>query len=57
MLVRNRVREMRSGQLLHIVATDPTTERDFSNFCHFLGHELVGMQVVGGVYHYQLRKG
>ena len=40
MLVRNRVREMASGEILHIVATDPSTARDFANFCRFMGHEL-----------------
>ena len=36
MLVRNRVREMRTGEVLHVVATDPTTERDFTHFCRFM---------------------
>jgi len=41
MIVRNRVREMASGEVLHIVATDPSTGRDFINFCRFMGHELL----------------
>ena len=41
MLVRNRVRELEDGAVLHIFATDPSTQRDFSNFCRFMGHELL----------------
>lgn len=40
MIVRNKVREMRPGQTVHIVATDPSTTRDFRNFCRFMGHAL-----------------
>jgi len=57
MLVRNRVREMASGQVLHVAATDPSTGRDFSNFCRFLGHSLLEQQQRGEVYHYWIRKG
>jgi len=57
MLVRNRIREMRSGEVLHVLATDPSTERDFTNFCRFMGHELVSHEMRGDVHHYRLRKG
>ena len=40
MIVRNKVREMRPGETVHIVATDPSTTRDFRNFCRFMGHAL-----------------
>lgn len=57
MLVRNRVREMRSGEVLRVVATDPTTERDFTQFCRFMGHQLLSHEVKGSTHHYLLRKG
>ena len=57
MLARNRVREMQSGEVLHIQATDPSTGRDFANFCRFMGHEMVGDEQLGDVYHYWIRKG
>ncbi len=41
MLVRNRMRELEPGQCLRVLATDPTTTRDLSNFCRFMGHEMV----------------
>ncbi|TNF87387.1 MAG: sulfurtransferase TusA [Gammaproteobacteria bacterium] len=57
MLVRNRVREMRSGAVLHIQATDPSTGRDFANFCRFMGHELLYDEQRQDVYHFWIRKG
>ena len=57
MLVRNRVRAMRSGQVLHVQATDPSTGRDFANFCRFMGHTLLGESRSGELLHYWIRKG
>jgi len=57
MLVRNRVREMTAGQVLHVVATDPSTGRDFRDFCRFMGHELLGERRSGEALEYWIRKG
>jgi len=57
MLVRNRVRTMGSGEVLHVQATDPSTGRDFANFCRFMGHTLLGETREGDLLHYWIRKG
>jgi tRNA 2-thiouridine synthesizing protein A len=57
MLVRNRVRQMASGQVLHVLATDPSTGRDFRNFCRFMGHELLAEEQSGERFEYWIRKG
>lgn len=57
MIVRNRVREMRSGESVHVVATDPSTHRDFTNFCRFMGHELTHAAESDGVFEYVITKG
>ena len=57
MLVRNRVRSMTSGQVLHVQATDPSTGRDFANFCRFMGHTLLDQTREGELLHYWIRKG
>jgi len=44
MLVRNTMRGLASGQILHIKATDPTTQRDLEQFCRFMGHDLLAME-------------
>ena len=56
MLVRNKVRSMEVGQVLHIQATDPSTHRDFINFCRFMGHELIRAEVDGPVLEYWIEK-
>jgi tRNA 2-thiouridine synthesizing protein A len=56
MLVRNRVREMTAGQVLHVVATDPSTGRDFHNFCRFMGHHMLAQYEQDGRFEYWIRK-
>lgn len=57
MLVRNAVRDLNPGEVLHVVATDPSTERDFHNFCRFMGHDMLAQQVAEQPYLYWIRKG
>ncbi|MEX0943107.1 MAG: sulfurtransferase TusA [Pseudomonadales bacterium] len=57
MVVRNRMMDMASGQVIKVIATDPSTSWDFPNFCKFLGHELVQEESGDGVYTYWIRKG
>ncbi|HAA45666.1 MAG: SirA protein [Halomonas sp. 54_146] len=46
MLMHNKVRDMASGQVLKVIATDPATTRDVPKFCQFLGHELLQQDTV-----------
>ena len=57
MLVRNVLREMKMEEVVLVVATDPSTERDFKNLCRFMGHELVRKQVNQNKFMYWIRKG
>ncbi len=56
MLLHNKVREMTTGDILEVIATDPSTERDIPKFCHFLGYELVAAKQKDDSYHYLIRK-
>ena len=56
MLVRNKIRKMKSGEILHICATDPTTERDLNQFCTFLGHSMLRYSEASGVYEFWIQK-
>jgi tRNA 2-thiouridine synthesizing protein A len=56
MLLHNRVRDMAVGELLEVLATDPSTQRDIPKFCLFLGHELVAEETDNGSYRYLIRK-
>ena len=57
MIVRNRVRAMASGETVSIEATDPSTRRDFINFCRFMGHDLEYDADDGARFHFLIRKG
>lgn len=56
MLLRNRVRDMQAGQTIHILATDPSTQRDFENFCRFMGHEMLCAETDADVLQFWIRK-
>lgn len=56
MLLHRAVREVAAGELIEMVATDPSTERDVPKFCLFLGHELVSERREGDEYRYYIRK-
>ena len=57
MLVRNKVRGMAAGETVAVVATDPSTGRDFTNFCRFMGHEMTWSERSGDHFRFVIRKG
>jgi tRNA 2-thiouridine synthesizing protein A len=61
MVVRNKMMDMESGQIIQVLATDPSTSWDFPKFCTFLRHELVHKEEhdegQGTQYLYWIRKG
>ncbi|PLW68808.1 sulfurtransferase TusA [Pseudohalioglobus lutimaris] len=56
MLLHNVVRDMATGEVVQVLATDPSTQRDIPKFCQFLGHELLQQDAADGNYRYWLRK-
>ncbi|MEH6388997.1 MULTISPECIES: sulfurtransferase TusA [Pseudomonas] len=56
MMLHNAVRDISAGELLEVLATDPSTQRDIPRFCDFLGHQLVEQDVQEGTYRYLIRK-
>ncbi|HEY7884012.1 MAG TPA: sulfurtransferase TusA [Cellvibrionaceae bacterium] len=57
MMLHQAVRAMSEGQVVSVVATDPSTTRDIPKFCLFLGHELVESSEIDGVFTYVIRLG
>ena len=43
------------GAVLHVLATDPGSVRDFQAFCEATGHTLVEQSEEGGAYSFRLR--
>lgn len=56
MLLHKKIREMAVGEVLTLVASDPSTQRDVPKFCHFLGHELLNSSEQDKLFHYSIRK-
>lgn len=56
MMLHNKIRDIGSGELLHVIATDPSTQRDIPKFCTFLGHALEAQDVAAGTFNYFIRK-
>ncbi|OBX76074.1 sulfurtransferase [Moraxella atlantae] len=68
MLLHRAIRQAQSGEIIHVIATDPATTRDIANFCRHLGHTLVAEEHIinpknlpdpdpyANVYHYWIQK-
>lgn len=57
MMVRLTLRKMESGQVLKIIADDPSTQRDIPKFCLFMNHELVQSETDSAPFKYWIKKG
>jgi tRNA 2-thiouridine synthesizing protein A len=57
MVVRNKMMDMESGQIIKVIATDPSTSWDFPKFCKFLNHELIHQEETENQYVYWIKKG
>jgi len=56
MLLHNKIRELSAGDVLEMLATDPSTSRDVPRFCSFLGHELLQEEHGDTEHRYLIRK-
>ncbi|WP_422133242.1 sulfurtransferase TusA [Endozoicomonas sp. ALD040] len=56
MMLHNKVRDMKTGETVRVIATDPSTERDIPKFCNFLNHELLSREQLEKQYIYLIRK-
>ncbi|MBN2125928.1 MAG: sulfurtransferase TusA family protein [Deltaproteobacteria bacterium] len=55
--ITQALREMRSGETMEIVGSDPVTKRDLFKILHSTSYELLGMDDGPGIYRIRLRKG
>ena len=56
MMLHNKIRDMAVGEVVEVIATDPSTERDIPKFCAFLGHRLIDKQERDKKYYYYIQK-
>lgn len=57
MLLHNAIRKIAAGEVLKLIATDPSTQRDVRRFCTYLGHDLVAEWVAEESFCYFIRRG
>ncbi len=46
-----------AGETLEVVATDPSSVKDFAAFCDATSHDLVESSEADGVYTFKIKKG
>jgi len=56
MMLHNVINDAALGDCVEVLATDPSTQRDFLRFCSFLGQEMLVSEEVDGVYRFVIRK-
>jgi len=56
MMVRLTLRKMQQGEVLQVLADDPSTKRDIPKFCVFMEHELVSSETEQLPYQFLVRK-
>lgn len=56
MMVHSNIRKIKGGEILQIIATDPSTVRDIPKFCLYLDHELLLEEERNGIFTYLIKK-
>lgn len=56
MMLHKAMREAVIGNIVEVIATDPSTLRDIPKFCLFLGHDLVSQNETEKQYFFYIRK-
>lgn len=55
MILHKAVRTLQVGDVIEVLASDPSTWRDIPKFCLFLNHTLLDSREVEGVYQYWIK--
>lgn len=53
---RETLKQMQSGEVLQVIATDPGSVKDIESFCNQTGNELLPSPNVDGEYIFLIRK-
>jgi len=53
---KKSINDLEAGQVLHIIATDPGSVKDFEAFCKQTGNELVSSGENNGEFVFDIRK-
>ena len=53
---RRAMQELKPGEILEVLTTDPAAPKDFVNFCEVGGHQMLTSTEAGGVCTMHIRK-
>ena len=53
---RRAMQELKPGDVLEVLATDPAAPKDFVNFCEVGGHEMLASTEAAGVFTMRIKK-
>lgn len=53
---KKSINDLEAGQVLHIIATDPGSVKDFEAFCKQTGNELVSSGEENGEFTFDIKK-
>ncbi len=56
MMLHGAVKNMMEGDVLRVIATDPSTARDIPKFCQFLGFTLLEQKEESDIFFYYIQK-
>ncbi len=56
MMLHKVMREAAAGNVVEVIATDPSTLGDIPKFCLFLGHDLIEQKETEKKYFFYIRK-
>lgn len=57
MMIRKSIRAIKTGEVLKVIADDPSTKRDIPTFCEFMDHQLIKKEISQLPYQYWIQKG
>ena len=57
MMIRKSIRAMTPGEVLKVIADDPSTKRDIPTFCEFMDHVLIKKDIDQIPYKFWIQKG
>lgn len=54
---KKALKNLASGDILEVIASDPGSVKDFGSFCRSTGNELLESTDDNGVYRFKIKKG
>ena len=57
MMIRKSIRSIKTGEILKVIADDPSTKRDVPSFCEFMDHHLIKHEIEKSPFCYWIQKG